>query len=190
MGAGKTAVFISCGIFREEILQLAREGRFVGHVTFLDAALHVSFDKLKSRLEAALEEARAGGTAPRVLYGQCHPEMTEIIERFGARKLAAGNCLEAMVGAGEVARLNAEAKSFFLSAGWVNNWEEIFATGRADSAFDFRSMFDGYRRIVVFDTAIIPLDEEKIRAFSAFTGLPVERKAITLDYFLGLVGSL
>jgi hypothetical protein len=190
MSTGKAAVFISCGIFREELLQLAREGRFAGNVRFLDAALHVNFDKLKTRLEAALEEARATGAAPRVLYGQCHPEMPEIIERFGARKLAAGNCLEAMVGAEEIARLNAEAKSFFLSAGWVNNWEEIFAMGRADFDFDFRSMFGSYRRIVVFDSGIIPLDEEKIRAFSAFTGLPVERKQITLDHFLGLVGSV
>lgn len=48
-------------------------------------------------------------------------------------------------------------------------------------------MFEHYRRIVVFDTGIIPVDEKKIGKFSAFTGLPVERTSITLDYFLGLV---
>lgn len=186
----KAAVFISCGIFREELLQLAREGRFAGDVRFLDAALHVNFDKLKSRLEAALAEAKADGAEAKVLYGYCHPEMAELLERFGARKLAAGNCLEAMVGAGEIARLNAEAKSFFLSAGWVNNWEKMFEMGRADFDFDFTSMFGSYQRIVVFDTGVIPLDEEKIRAFSAFTGLPVVRKAITLDCFLGLVAGI
>ncbi len=184
------AIFISCGIFAEEIRYLVREGLFPGNVVFLDAALHVNFDKLKARLEQALEAAKPAGAAPRVIYGHCHPQITEILGRFGARKLAAGNCLEALVGADEIQRLNAEATSFFLSAGWVNNWEKMFEMGRADFGFDFKSMFEHYRRIVVFDTGIIPLDEEKIRKFSAFTGLPVERRTITLDYFLGLVRSI
>jgi hypothetical protein len=190
MSGGKAAVFVSCGIFREELALLAREGRFAGDVTFLDAALHVNFDTLKARLEAALGQARAAGAEPKVLYGHCHPDMTEILERFGATKLAAGNCLEALLGADEIARLNAEATSFFLSAGWVENWERMFAVGRADFDFDVAEMFAGYRRILVLDTGIIPLDEEKIRRFSAVTGLPVERKAITLDRFLGLLRSL
>jgi hypothetical protein len=87
-------------------------------------------------------------------------------------------------------RLNAEATSFFLSAGWVNNWERMFEMGREDFNFDFKSMFGQYKRIIVFDTGIIPVDEEKVRKFSAFTGLPVERRTITLDHFLGLIKSI
>jgi hypothetical protein len=187
---GRGALFISCGIFKEELRHLAAQGRFAGDVVFLDAALHVNFDKLRARLEQALREARESGAEPSVVYGHCHPDITEILERFGAKRLAAGNCLEAFVGAEEIERLNAEATSFFLSAGWVNNWEKMFEMGRVDFDFDFKSMFESYRRIVVFDTGIIPLDEEKIQKFSAFTGLPVERKTMTLDYFLGLVTSI
>jgi hypothetical protein len=180
-------IFISCGIFQEELRYLEQEGLFGENVIFLDAALHVNFDKLKTQLEQALEEAKETGAELSVIYGHCHPNMIEILERYGAKKLAAGNCLEAMVGPEEIARLNTEAISFFLSAGWVNNWEKMFAMGREDFGFDFKSMFEHYKRIIVFDTGIIPLDEEKIRKFSAFTGLPVERLAITLDYFLGLI---
>lgn len=190
MRPGRGALFISCGIFKEELRHLAAQGRFAGEVVFLDAALHVNFDKLRARLEQALREAGRSGDELRVVYGHCHPEITEILERSGAKRLAAGNCLEAFVGADEIERLNAEATSFFLSAGWVNNWENMFEMGRADFAFDFTSMFESYRRIVVFETGVIPLDEERIRKFSAFTGLPVERRAITLDYFLGLVTSI
>jgi len=184
----KGTIFISCGIFQEELKHLAEKGLFDGKIIFLDAALHVNFDKLKARLEHALDEAT--GAELSVIYGHCHPDMIEILERFGAKKLSAGNCLEAMVGPEEIARLNAEATSFFLSAGWVNNWEKMFEMGREDFNFDFKSMFEHYKRIMVFDTGIIPLDEEKIRKFSAFTGLPVERKTITLDYFLGLIKSI
>jgi hypothetical protein len=180
-------VFISCGIFQEELKHLAEKGLFDGNIIFLDAALHVNFDKLKAQLEQALDQAKETGKELKVLYGHCHPDMIEILDCYGARKIAAGNCLEAMIGPEEVKRLNAEATSFFLSVGWVNNWEKMFEMGKEDFDFDFKSMFEHYKRIVVFDAGIIPLDEEKIEKFSKFTGLPVERKAITLDYFLGLI---
>jgi hypothetical protein len=183
-------IFISCGIFQEELRHLAQEGLFGEKIIFLDAALHVNFDKLKAQLERALGQEKETGAELRVIYGHCHPDMIEILERYGAKKLAAGNCLEAMVGPEEMRRLNAEAATFFLSAGWVNNWERMFEMGKEDFNFDFKSMFGQYKRIVVFDTGVIPVDEEKIQKFSAFTGLPVERKTITLNYFLGLINNL
>jgi hypothetical protein len=183
-------IFISCGIFKEEIEYLVRENRFPHRVIFLDAALHVNFDRLKASLIDALEKNRAEGTAIKVLYGHCHPDIMDILDRYGAKKLAAGNCLEAFVGQEEVARLNNEAISFFLSAGWINNWEKMFDAGRKDFNFDFQSMFEHYKRILVFDTGVIPLDEIKVQRFSFFTGLPVERRSITLDHFIGLIESL
>lgn len=183
-------LFISCGIFREEIEYLVREKGLNWNIEFLDAALHVNFDKLKKNLVEALEKHSGDNAEIQVLYGHCHPEMKEILERYGAKKLAAGNCLEAMVGRDEVARLNEEAISFFLSAGWINNWEKMFEAGREDFGFDFAEMFKHYKRIVVFDTGIIPVDEEKISKFSAFTGLPVVRRKIALDYLQKLIESI
>jgi hypothetical protein len=183
-------IFISCGIFKEEIEYLIKENRFPYPVIFLDAALHVNFDRLKTSLVDALEKTRAEGAAVKVLYGHCHPDIMDILERYGAKKLGAGNCLEAFVGQEEVARLNTEAISFFLSVGWVNNWEKMFDAGKKDFDLDFRSMFEHYKRIVVFDTGVIPIDDGKVQKFSAFTGLPVERMPITLDHFLGLIESL
>jgi hypothetical protein len=65
----------------------------------------------------------------------------------------------------------------------------MFALGRKDFNFDFKTMFDDYERIIVFDTGIIPIDEAKVERFSKFTKLPVERKPITLDYFFNLIES-
>ena len=186
----KSLLFISCGIFREELGYLIREKGLDWNVVFLDAALHVNFDKLKAKLVEALEENRKTGAKIKVIYGHCHPHIREILERYGAKRIAAGNCLEAMVGAEEVLRLNAEATSFFLSAGWVNAWEDMFTLGKEDFDFDFKTMFANYRRIIVFDTGVIPIDEEKVRKFSDFTGLPVERRMITLDRLLDLVKNI
>jgi len=183
----KSVIFISCGIFREELEYLIREKGLGWDILFLDAALHVNFDRLKDKLVEALEKCRKEGKEIKVIYGHCHPEIQEILGQYGAQRIAAGNCLEAMVGAEEVARLNSEAITFFLSAGWVNNWEKMFTLGKEDFDFDFKTMFLHYKRIVVFDTGVIPIDEEKVKRFSEFTGLPVERRMITLDRLLGLI---
>ena len=186
----KKTVFISCGIFRAEIEYLRQNRQFNGEIEFLDTALHVNFDRLRTALEKALEKAKAAGVVPKVLYGYCHPEMAAILEPYGANKICAGNCLEAIVGKEEIERLDAEARTFFLTAGWVNNIERIFALGRKDFGFDFSSMFQSYRRIIVFETGVIPIDEEKVAAFSRLTGLPVERMEVGFDRLLRLISEL
>lgn len=183
-------IFISCGIFREELEYLIEKKKLGRNVVFLDAVLHVNFDKLKAKLVNALEENSKNKIELKVLYGYCHPEIGEIMERYGAKRIGASNCLEAMIGAEEMQRLDSEAKTFFLSAGWVNHWEEMFIQGARDFNLDFKSMFGSFKRIVVFDTGIIPIDEGKVKKFSEFTKLPVERKKITLDYLLRLIKNI
>lgn len=183
----KTDIFISCGIFKEELEYLMEEKKLDRNIVFLDAVLHVNFDKLKAKLVDALEENSNNQIELKVLYGCCHPEIDEIMERYGARRIEASNCLEAMIGAEEIQRIDSEAKTFFLSAGWVNHWEEMFIQGAKDFNFDFKSMFGSFKRIVVLDTGVIPIDEDKVKKFSDFTGLPLERRTITLDRLLNLI---
>jgi hypothetical protein len=169
---------------------LVREKALDLKVLFLDAALHVNFDRLKERLTQALEGQRKEGMELKVLYGHCHPEIMEIVDRYGAKKIDAGNCLEAIVGREEIRRLDAEAKTFFLTAGWVNNWESMFALGKEDFNFDFSSMFGPYKRVIVFDTGVIAIDENKVEQFSKLANLPVERRRITLDHLVDLISGL
>jgi len=186
----KSVLYISCGIFKEELEYLVREKSLDVKIIFLDAALHVNFDRLKERLVRALEEQPKESTALKVLYGHCHPEIGEIVERYGAKKIDVLNCLEAIVGREEIRKIDSEAKTFFLTAGWVNNWEGMFALGKKDFNFDFSSMFSQYKRVMVFDTGVIPIDEEKVEQFRKLTNLPVERRRISLDHLLKLVTCL
>jgi hypothetical protein len=48
-------------------------------------------------------------------------------------------------------------------------------------------LFKCYKRIIVFDTGVIPIDGEKVKKFSEFTRLPVDRKEISLDRLLSLI---
>ncbi len=188
--AKKAIIFISCGIFREELEYLLKEKRLDWNIIYLEAALHVNFDRLKKALVEALEENQKAGIELKVLYGHCHPEIMAILEKYDAKKIEAGNCLEALVGPEEIRRINNEGTAFFLSSGWVNNWEKMFALGEKDFNFDFKSMFDGYKRIIVFDTGLIPIDEEKVGRFSKLTNLPIERRHISLDYLLNLINRI
>jgi hypothetical protein len=183
-------VLISCGIFREELKYLAEEKQTDLNVFFLEAALHVNFNKLRSGLIEALDACRQRGEEPLLLYGNCHPEMDKIAAAYSARRIDAGNCLEALAGRDEIQRLDAEAKTFFLTAGWVNNWEEMFNLGVEDLGLDFRAMFSPYKRIVVFDSGVIPINEEKVRRLSAYTSLPVEKSPLCLDHFMKLLEDL
>jgi len=183
----KSVRYISCGIFKEELEYLIKEKSLNMDVLFLDAALHVNFDRLKASLVQALEDQCKEGTELKVLYGRCHPEIMKIVERFDAKKIEATNCLEAIVGREEIRKIDQEAKTFFLTAGWVNNWENMFALGKQDFHFDFSSMFGQYKRVMVFDTGVIPIDQQKVEQFSRLTKLPVECRRISLEHFLGLI---
>jgi hypothetical protein len=63
----------------------------------------------------------------------------------------------------------------------------MFALGKEEFHVDFSSMFGQYKRAMVFDTGVISIDEDKVRQFSELTHLPVERRRITLDHFIGLI---
>jgi len=183
----KAIIFISCGIFQAELEYLRKAKGLDWNIVYLDAALHVNFDKLKAALTDALAENQRPGVDLKVIYGHCHPEIMDILQQYNARKIGAGNCLEALVGPREIRRLNDQGKAFFLSAGWVNSWEKMFALGKKDYDFDFKTMFGDYKRIIVLDTGIIPIDEKKVEQFRQFTNLPVRRQFVTLDYLLNLI---
>lgn len=190
MAKTRESTIISCGIFREELEYLLKEKELKGNVTFLDAALHVNYDKLKKQLVDTLERLGQEGNVLNVLYGHCHPEMAAILDRYGAKKIEAANCLEAIVGKDEIRTLASEAKTFFLTAGWVNNWKNMFELGEKDLHIDFKSMFTDYERIIVFESEFIPIDEERLHEFSRYTGLPVERRSITLEHFRNIVNDM
>ncbi len=190
MAGTSESTIISCGIFREELEYLLKKKELKGNVTFLDAALHVNYDKLKKQLVDTLERLTHKGNVLNVIYGHCHPEMSAILDRYEAKKIDAANCLEAIVGADEIRTLASEAKTFFLTAGWVNNWKKMFELGEEDLHIDFKSMFTDYERIIVFESEFIPIDEESLQEFSKYTGLPIERRAITLEHLRKIVNGM
>ncbi len=174
-------VIISCGMLEAELEYLLRKHGKDVTPRYLDPALHVNFDKLKAELTGALEEACQEGSRTKVIYGYCHPEMAEILEPYCATRIGAANCLEALLGAPEMARLEAGGKVIYLTAGWLREWKRMVAAGAEDLGLDFRNMFGDYRAVLVLDTGISPINEAAVEEFSAYANLPVERMDVSLD---------
>lgn len=99
--------------------------------------------------------------------------MEELIARTGCRGLQARNCIEMLLG-DKMEAMDKEARTFYLTTGWLNNWQKIFVEGLKWDKIDARQNFGFYDRIVLLDTGLTPLDDEKILEFFDFAEVPVE----------------
>lgn len=168
---------LCCGILKQEIEHLTRDKNI--EVKYLDAALHVDFGKLADSLTGALDNMAGDGTAL-VIGTKCLPDMENIADQNGARLMKAGNCIEMLLG-DDMARIDAEAKTFYLTGGWLANWRKIFVEGLKWDKVDARQNFGYHDRILLLDTGFFPIDDEELLEFFEYTGVPVEVMSIDLE---------
>lgn len=174
---------LCCGILRNELEHLL-EGRNI-EVNYLDPALHVDLDKLAKQLVASLENIDAEDI-PLIIGNQCHPELAEMTAARGGRVIGAKNCIEMLLGE-KMLELDAENKTFYLTGGWLENWRQIFIEGLKWDAVDARQNFGFYKRILLLDTGVVPIDEMSLLEFFDYAQVPVETMSVGLDYFQKLL---
>lgn len=177
---------LCCGILRHELEHLLGEQN--ADITYIDAALHVDLDKLA---QAVTENLRGmdGNDIPLIIGNQCHPEMEQIAAEHGGRVIQAKNCIEMLLGE-KMAELDAEAKTFYLTSGWLENWRKIFMEGLGWDAVDARHNFGYYDRILLLDTGIVPIDDMNLLEFYDYAQVPVETISVDLDNLRKLLEQL
>jgi hypothetical protein len=154
-------------------------------IAYLDAGLHVDLDKLAGSLTGALNDM-AGSDAVLLIGNECHPEMEQLAAAHGRRLVKAKNCIEMILG-DKMTELNSEARTFYLTSGWLENWRKIFVEGLKWDQIDARQNFGFYDRLLLLDTGLAPIDDEKILEFYDYTQVPVEIMPIDLDNFRRLL---
>lgn len=174
---------ISCGILKNELDFLTRDRNT--EVRYIDAALHVDFDRLAGAMKDVFNEA-GGEDTLLVIGARCHPDMEKMAAGYGGRVVGAGNCIEMILG-DKMAELDAEARTFYLTAGWLDNWRNIFIEGLKWDGVDARQNFGYYDRILLLDTGVVPIDDEKVLEFFDYTQVPVEIMPVGLDNFQKLL---
>lgn len=174
----KPKQFLCCGILKDEIEHVLKDEN--AEIRYLDAALHVDLKKLLSSMSNAIQDYDDKERLMLLFGTGCHPEIEELVARNGCRVAQARNCIEILLG-DKMAEMDKEARTFYLTAGWLNNWRQIFEDGLKWDKVDARQNFGFYERIVLLDTGLVSIEDEKILEFFEFAEVPIETVPINLE---------
>ncbi len=179
---------VACGIFQPELEQVLRQIRderpndCLIDVTYVPPALHVDYNKLKDGITDALDHV----SEPKkiLLFGSmCHPEIGEFTEKYHVVRLSPGNCVELILGKERQKEIEKSAKVFYLTPGWLQNWEDIFRRGQGWDEIDARQNMGFYDKILLLDTGVSEFSDEDLLEFFEYTQVPIEIERIDLAVF-------
>jgi hypothetical protein len=178
---------VSCGIFMSElnkiIPSLRREMRMKGHeikVDFLSPGLHIDSNKMETEVIKNLESKK--GTKILLLYGRmCHTKLVSIAKGYNAAVPTEKNCIELLLGPEKKKALDGSGHIFYLTAGWLQCWREMFQDRTAITPCD---------KMVMLDTGENLISEEELLDFYDFMQVPIETVGISLDDFKSKLTSM
>ncbi len=178
-------VAIACSIFRPELEQLRSRGKVEFSIRYFDSTLHMVPPELAETLTGAVSEERGRGRRVLLVYGDCHPYMSDAAKDPEVGRVRGCNCCEILLGKESYRRLRRE-KVFFLLPEWILRWRETIAVlPGADAKTTIDIMRDEHAKLLFLDTGALPVPDAELRACSEYFGLPYEVLAVSLEHMLG-----
>lgn len=177
-------IILACGMVREELEYAVKKLGLDLKVEYMDAALHIDLKKLKTDIDARLAELETTGDEIRLLYGNmCHPDLCAVCRQHGTGLPSVGiNCIELVIPPKLAASLMAEAKTFFITTGWLAQWRNFFEKQGWDT-YDARMNMGYYDRILLLDAGLREVTDEEIIEYFEMVQVPIDTYDITMDYF-------
>lgn len=173
-------VLIGCSILKDEIRKIMEETCLKNDIVYIDAALHVDLDILQQALTQKLNGLE-DNSQPVILVGnKCHPDIQKITEQYNGKIIQAANCIELLLG-DKIKEFDQEAKTFYITSGWLARWRDIFVKGLGWDNIDARQNFGYYDRTILIDTGLTEISEEDLLEFFEYTQVPVEIYTTTLE---------
>lgn len=179
---------VACGIFQLELERVLKEikeelaPKEAFKITYTAPALHVDFDKLKDGITEALDVVNEKKIV--LLFGsKCHPDINQFTEKYHVIRPQPQNCIEMFLAKERIKELESSLRVFYLTPGWLKNWQNIFKLGQGWDEIDARQNFGFYDKTVLLDTGVSELNEEDILEFFEYTQVPVEIMSIELAIF-------
>lgn len=179
---------VVCGVFQLELEQVLEEikaewasaGEF--KVTYIAPALHVDLDKLKDGITKALDVVAEEKIV--LFFGSmCHPDLGEFTEKYHVISPQPRNCIELFIAKERQKELEASLRIFYLTPGYLKNWQDIFRQGLGWDEIDARQNFGFYDKILLLDTGVSEFNDEDILEFFEYTQVPIEIVSIDLLVF-------
>jgi len=179
---------IACGIFEDEIEKIRSDLGFPVQARYLGPGLHVNFDELRYALNEELNRASSDGSQGTIVaYGQCHPQMDEILKPYHAALVDCQNCVDAFITRKAVEEKAREGLFFYLSPGWLAAWRDIFDRLGWDPEIA-RLQMGSFKGSIYIDTLKDAASrEEELLEFFDFTNLPFTIIPVELDHFKSLI---
>lgn len=185
MNAG--TAWLTCGVVRAEMEQLLRLGRISGDLLCLDSMLHMVPQQLESALTRTLESLLREGRRVVLVYGDCCAGMLDLARRFGAGRINAINCAQLLLGRERYRQLMHE-EAFLVLPEWAQRWESIMKKELGLSEALAQDLMGEHRGVLVYlDTALVPVPEQALTAFSSYAGLPWRSETVALEQMLALL---
>jgi hypothetical protein len=168
-------------------------------VYYTQPGLHEWPAKLEQKLLPQLEKARAASPEVIVVYGEkCfidtgNPvrDMDALLKEHGPefRRIRAKNCIDMLASREERSAVAQGEKVYWLTPGWLENWELIFRFWDEGKA---NEMFPAYDKAVVLDSVgcfdrISQEKPEKILGISDWMKIPLEAYPVSLGRFSRLI---
>ncbi len=179
---------VACGVFQpelEQVLEQISEELIFGKdikITYLPPALHVDYNKLRKGITDALDDVTQEKIV--LLFGSmCHPELDEFTKQYHVVRLLQGNCIELILDNKRKEEIEKSARVFYLTPGWLRNWQDIFKQGQGWDEIDARQNFGFYDKILLLDTGVVEFDDEDILDFFEYTQVPIEIEYVGLTTF-------
>ncbi len=173
-------IWLCCGVVQAEMEHLHRQGLIKGELLFLDSMLHMDPQKLETVLTSALENKSGKDNYLVIVYGDCSAHMLDLVRRFKVGRVNAINCAQLLLGRDRYRQLMRE-EAFMVLPEWSKRWEHIMKNELGLNGSVAHDLLGENRGVLVYlDTGLVPVPEQELVQFSAFSGLPWRVESITL----------
>ncbi|MDD2540444.1 MAG: DUF1638 domain-containing protein [Desulfuromonadaceae bacterium] len=177
-------VWLSCGVVRAEMEELRRRGLINGELLFLDSMLHMDPPRLEATLTAVLEQNTGMPGCLVLVYGDCSARMLDLVHRFRVGRVNVINCAQLLLGRDRYRQLMLE-EAFMVLPEWAQRWEHIMKSELGLTKAVAHDLMGDNRGVLVYlDSGLVPVPEQYLVEFSAYSGLPWRVETVTLDCML------
>jgi len=194
MPSFKGTSLVACGTLRREIRKLAEDGFLdADRLLFTAPGLHEWPDRLEKQLSRQLAKARESSDKVIVAYGdKCFIDTanpmrdTDALLReqgMESRRVRAKNCVDMLASTEERNSIAAGEKVYWLTPGWVENWDYIFKDWDPAKA---NETFPAHDRAVVLDAVgyfeeLSASKPERVLEIADWMKIPLEAQPVGLD---------
>lgn len=185
---------LACSVFEPELEKVLKDIKDKNlfeadiEVVYLHFGLHTDLDKLESDVTEALDKLTIQYDKVIVLYGsKCHYRFFEFLKKYdNIVTIKPANCLEAIIG-DRVVESYVDGKNIYLTAGWVEKFDELNQFSNAVDNYDVLNQFGMYENAIIGDTGIIEITDDMIFELYEKIQIPVEVEEVDINIFENLI---